>query len=963
MPTLSSNIVKREIASVHDVEEALARQSLYGGDLVTNLLELARVSEEHLTHAVAESVGLKAAPAGELPLATERVRRMVPGELAHRYALYPLAEKEGKLVVAVSEPLPAEVESDLEFSLGLSLEQRAATRVRVQQAVCRDYGLALDQRVARVLARLNGSADPHPSVRAPAPEAAAPIVTVAASGSPPTPEDPREAAESSAPPRAKPALARVDLGALARAAARARRQRRRLGPYTAAMAEADLREAETRDDVMAAFFDFACQYFEYSALLAVHGDLAEGRDAHGAGAARSRVLGIGIPLDLPSTLSAVTTGESYHLVRLSASGLDGALAKDLERRPGPRVLLLPVRVRERAVLVLYGDHGETDVQLSAVGDLISFAPLVAAALERVILRRKGAAEPARLPGARLGNERHLQRQKALPNNQDRVNALATALKDAPMTVARISSPAPASERGFARNANSERRSEASLARPVISVGPRARLTPPHGAPIPRLAPPPPPELSESAPFSHPPVTPLWGSPYSIPPTSRTPIPSSLAPGAPPQRAAGTEEAGFADRDASTKPGVGLEETPLLRAIAPARSLTPVRMPPPPPRAAELSPIPFQLALTPSPESARRLELVPSEPPHPEVTVEETILQSSAMEELLADSEPMAYAPQSRSLAHSARPLPPPGYSEELRLPTVIVDLAHDTEELVERGAEGDPVAADRLVEIGAAAVPALVGAFPGLILSELRRGVGDGPPRASECGPLLKILARIGPKAAGVLGVRTNDSDPVVRSWATRLLGEMPCIDSARAVARRFIDDDADVRKAALAAGRMLQTHSGAGGALSSTLSDMLLDGGRTNALSHMVIEALADLREARAIPALAALLASGPDEVRRSAHWALVVLARTDLGGDAAAWEHWWRVNSSRHRVEWLIDALMHETAEIRRAAGDELKGVTKEYFGYYDDLPPRERERAQTRYRDWWENKGKARFMAPYP
>src|SRR5687767_13694521 len=102
MPTLSSNIVKREIASVHDVEEALARQSLYGGDLVTNLLELARVSEDRLTRAVAESVGLEPAPAGELPRALERVRRLVPGELAHRYALYPLTETEGRLVVAVS---------------------------------------------------------------------------------------------------------------------------------------------------------------------------------------------------------------------------------------------------------------------------------------------------------------------------------------------------------------------------------------------------------------------------------------------------------------------------------------------------------------------------------------------------------------------------------------------------------------------------------------------------------------------------------------------------------------------------------------------------------------------------------------------------------------------------------------------------------------------------------------------
>ena len=36
MPTLSSSIVKHNVASVRDVEEALARQAMYGGDLVTN---------------------------------------------------------------------------------------------------------------------------------------------------------------------------------------------------------------------------------------------------------------------------------------------------------------------------------------------------------------------------------------------------------------------------------------------------------------------------------------------------------------------------------------------------------------------------------------------------------------------------------------------------------------------------------------------------------------------------------------------------------------------------------------------------------------------------------------------------------------------------------------------------------------------------------------------------------------
>ena len=112
MPTLSSSIVKQQVASMRDVQEALARQVLYGGDLATNLLELAAVSEAELTRLLAESHGLEAGPEGELPRAEERTLRLVPGDLALRHGLYPLDEHDGTLVVAVSDPLPPEVEQD-----------------------------------------------------------------------------------------------------------------------------------------------------------------------------------------------------------------------------------------------------------------------------------------------------------------------------------------------------------------------------------------------------------------------------------------------------------------------------------------------------------------------------------------------------------------------------------------------------------------------------------------------------------------------------------------------------------------------------------------------------------------------------------------------------------------------------------------------------------------------------------
>ncbi|HET9957159.1 MAG TPA: hypothetical protein VFQ61_21830 [Polyangiaceae bacterium] len=994
MPTLSSNIVKRDIASVHDVEKALARQALYGGDLPTNLLEVAAVSEADLTRIIAETSGLQSAPVGELPRAEDAVLSTIASSVAQRYGLYPLSKEGNALRVAVSEPLLPAIVAELEFSLGVKLVQQATTRVRVEQAIARDYGLELNRRVARVLAKVEGDRDPYPTMppetaasrdpsfelgteslreastkvappRTAAPETTTGIVPPSLS-SPPASllETPSSEAFSPEPPQSEvislPGVAPSSGGApqstltvrdttntvsdafvgSARNSSGAsrsgpdsrdsappgprsgptragetlrssrpppkldtrtltgsnlsQRRRRRLGPYTLAMAERDLAEAISRDDVVRTFFDFASQYFEYAALFAVHRDLAEGRDAHGSGAPREKVLAIGVPLDLPSTFAQVIGSESYRITRLSPTGIDGALAKDLERRPGPSTLILAIRVRGRSVLALYGDHGDQDVELPLIGDVIAFAPLVQTALERIIRLRKDRARPASAPPAAVAEVPAASAdspESAVPN---------TVQEQLPSPVNGTSSDVQAT-----LPSEPPTRSHSLPPLPMISVG-GARPEAPRASVVPAVLTPSqvPPRVS---------VLPL-------PSLSRTPVPSSLAPGAPPQASSNAVAV------ANTEPHLSAAE------IA---------------RAAEPEPVGI-------PETLRGPSMVPPPLPEDAFSAVEAPTVTGSWDSDTEESADLG----SRAFALSPRTPPAAQATEELQLPTVIVDLAHDTEELVGRMLEGDEAAAVRLVQMGTAAVPALVGAFPGPITSELRRGAGDGPPRASECGPLLKVLARIGHKAAPILAVRSNDRSPAVRAWATRLLGEMPCMDAARAIGRRFVDEDPDVRRAALAAGRMLQAHPGANAVLAATLSEMLLDPAGEEHLEHMVIEAIADLREPRPIPSLIQKLAHGSSDVQRSAQWALVVLTRTDFGTDTAAWTRWWEHNGSRHRIEWLIDALMHETPELRRSAGDELKSLTKEYFGYYDELPPRERERAQQRYRAWWESKGKDRF-----
>src|ERR1700722_10692136 len=111
--SLSSLIVQREVATIRQVEEALARQVLYGGDLVTNLLEVVQLPEDILVPLLSESLGMAHAPLGELPLPEARARSLVPAELATRRGLAPLAVADDKLVLAVAEPLPEDVVEEL----------------------------------------------------------------------------------------------------------------------------------------------------------------------------------------------------------------------------------------------------------------------------------------------------------------------------------------------------------------------------------------------------------------------------------------------------------------------------------------------------------------------------------------------------------------------------------------------------------------------------------------------------------------------------------------------------------------------------------------------------------------------------------------------------------------------------------------------------------------------------------
>ena len=166
---------------------------------------------------------------------------------------------------------------------------------------------------------------------------------------------------------------------------------RRRGPLTPAAAELQLEDALTGDEALGIFFAFARQYFEYSALFVVHGDLAAGYDAWGPGASRDKVRTIGVALDLPNALAYAREQATAVIAPLQRAGLDADLRADLSRSASRDVFVLPILLRQRCVALLYGDQGLEPVDPAESGAVVAMTPFLAEALERSLVRKQRAA--------------------------------------------------------------------------------------------------------------------------------------------------------------------------------------------------------------------------------------------------------------------------------------------------------------------------------------------------------------------------------------------------------------------------------------------------------------------------------------------------------------------------------------------------------------------------------------------
>lgn len=383
MPSLLiDELVRRGLLDPDQVTSVTRHQAELGGGLDTALLELGLADEATLASALAEAYGtvpftaeLASAPVD--PQAT----RAFPEQWAKKYRLAPVALERGQsqLQVLAAPPLDRGLLGRLGALLELSLSPVVAPEIRVMQRLAALYGDPLPPRVELLLDRRPGSGRP----RAPAPL-------------PPMPPPPDERSTA----WLQDALGR-------------------------------LREARGRDEIIHQALTQARREFEFAALFVVHDRRLAGWSGLGTGA--EHITQVTIEPDARSAFWTAMRTQAYFLGPLPKDDL--ALLGPLGRPPPRAGLIIPLRVQERPLGILYADNGGRAISPRAASDLMLYASYVRQAIEDLVLRRKStlpttAAELSIPP---------------VPSWAPSASASLTPAREVPLAAAPVEPPAPAPE--------------------------------------------------------------------------------------------------------------------------------------------------------------------------------------------------------------------------------------------------------------------------------------------------------------------------------------------------------------------------------------------------------------------------------------------------------------------------------------------------------------------------------------
>ena len=366
MKKLGEILIERGVLALSELHTALEACRRSGGRLGTQLLKFGFVDEPALLRALAEQYGVRAVSSAALRKAPVEVLSLIPPPLARRLRAVPFERLPIHLKVAIINPRdPATLEEIGEMT-GLEVLPFIATEAAVLEAI------------GRIEAE---------------PQEAAPSAAAADAGSDwdrlwqPPRARPQQLLEVRRPRREHQPAGREIATFPGLAPVRAESALEADHPIDEATFRSRLASADHRDEIARLTLRYTAGFFNRVCLFVVHRGSVLGWTGRGHGIVVDDLQSFSVPLDQESLFSDFRSGAGYHLGPIPDERANQALLRALGEPKPLSALLLPIRIRDRAVGFLLADNPNEPV-VAHVEHLVSVLAAVGLAIEVLILRKK-----------------------------------------------------------------------------------------------------------------------------------------------------------------------------------------------------------------------------------------------------------------------------------------------------------------------------------------------------------------------------------------------------------------------------------------------------------------------------------------------------------------------------------------------------------------------------------------------
>ncbi len=348
---LGELLLREGLIVADQLEEALRSQRIFGGSLGSHLLQLGYLEEDALARALGRIYGVPIARRAELVSAPPEVIALLPPEFSRRHRALPFKLDGHRLHLALQNPADSLAVHEASFLTGFQIVPHVSPEAVLRDAIAH-HRRSEPVPVAR--ARPGGTtAGNRPEHQTGPVHVTGPSAVVS--------DDPPAGLATGPVPSPRPAA--PDLAAFGRA----------------------LTTARNRDELLGVLLEEMTRHTGRCLVMLVRRGEAVVWRSEGFEPIRRRPA---LPLDAASVLDPVREERalSYGPVAMTPANRDFYTL--LGGRPPAVALVVPIYVRRRPLVVLYGDETRTNARPPDFARLRTVSRLASWALEALILRAK-----------------------------------------------------------------------------------------------------------------------------------------------------------------------------------------------------------------------------------------------------------------------------------------------------------------------------------------------------------------------------------------------------------------------------------------------------------------------------------------------------------------------------------------------------------------------------------------------